>query len=165
MQPQVLQAQQQRRLQVVVAQLLIHISRVLSDAPGRLSGRASQRHREIVQIYEYISAHLGEQMSVTSLAERFFMDKNTLTRQFRHVTGMTPAECIRRKRLDAAHTMISHGAGMTEACQECGFSDYSSFYRAFRKVYGKSPSASAAQSRDSVHLSLREEQPEPTSGI
>ena len=137
---------------LVVAQLLIHISRVLSNAPGSMTGRAAQRYRDIMRVYEYINGHLKDPLSVGTLAETFFMDKNTLTRQFKHVTGMTPAECIRRKRLDAAYTMISHGAGITESCHECGFSDYSAFYRAFRQTYGISPSACAARARDSVKL-------------
>ena len=137
---------------LVVAQLLIHISRVLSNAPGSMTGRAAQRYRDIMRVYEYINGHLKDPLSVGGLAETFFIDKNTLTRQFKHVTGMTPAECIRRKRLDAAYTMISHGAGITESCHECGFSDYSAFYRAFRQTYGISPSACAARARDSVKL-------------
>jgi AraC-like DNA-binding protein len=137
---------------LVVAQLLIHITRVLSSAPSGMSGRAAQRYQDVMKIYEYISAHLKEPLSVSELAELFFMDKNTLTRRFKHVTGMTPAECVRRKRLDAAYTMISHGAGITESCHECGFSDYSAFYRAFRQTYGISPSACAARARDSVKL-------------
>ena len=72
------------------------------------------------------------------------MDKNTLTRQFKRLTGMTPGECIRQRRLEAAHTMIAPGAPMQQACAECGFSDYSAFYRAFRQTYGASPSAYAA---------------------
>ena len=130
---------------LVVAQLLIHISRVLSNASGAQSGRAAQRTREVMRVYEYISAHLKQPLSVSELAERFFIDKNTLTRQFKHVTGMTPGECIRRKRLDAAYAMISRGAGVTESCHECGFADYSAFYRAFRQAYGISPSACAAR--------------------
>ena len=137
---------------LVVAQLLIHISRVRSSAGNGLSGRNAQRYKEIMAVYEYISAHLKDPLSVSDLAERFFMDKNTLTRQFKHFTGMTPAECIRRKRLDAAYLMISHGAGITESCHECGFTDYSAFYRAFRQTYGISPSECASQAQDSVKL-------------
>ena len=141
---------------LVVAQLLIHISRALSNGPGGLSGRATQRYKDIMRVYEYISAHLMEPLSVTELAERFFMDKNTLTRRFKRATGMTPGECIRRKRLDAAYTMISHGAGVIESCHECGFSDYSAFYRAFRGVYGVNPSDCTSLSRSSVQLHPQE---------
>lgn len=141
---------------LVVAQLLIHISRVLSRAPGGMTGRAAQRYADIMRVYEYISAHLTDELSVAELAETFFMDKNTLTRQFKHVTGMTPAECVRRMRLDAAYTMISHGAGAAEACHECGFADYSAFYRAFRHTFGVSPSACASLPDSGVRLQRKE---------
>ena len=137
---------------LVVAQLLIHISRVFSSATGALPRRGAQRYKEILAVYDHISAHLKDPLSVSALAEQFFMDKNTLTRQFKLVTGMTPAECIRRKRLDAAYMMISHGAGITESCHECGFSDYSAFYRAFRQAYGISPSDCAERSQSGVKL-------------
>ena len=146
---------------LVVAQLLIHISRVLSSAPSGMSGRSGQRFKEIMGVYDYISTHLKDPLSVSDLAATFFMDKNTLTRQFKLVTGMTPAECIRRKRLDAAYTMISHGAGITESCHECGFSDYSAFYRAFRQTYGISPSACAAQADSGVKLESARAGPSP----
>ena len=136
---------------LVVAQLLIHISRVFTQA-GSLPRRNAQRYKEMLAVYDYISAHLQNPLNVSELAEHFFMDKNTLTRQFKRVTGMTPAECVRRKRLDAAYTMISHGAGVTESCHECGFSDYSAFYRAFRHAYGITPSDCAARAQNGVRL-------------
>ena len=136
---------------LVLAQLLIHISRVFSSA-GAMPRSGNQRYKAMLAVYDYISAHLKDPLSVSALAEQFFMDKNTLTRQFKQVTGMTPAECVRRRRLDAAYTMISHGAGITESCHECGFSDYSAFYRAFRQAFGVSPSDGAAQTQSSVRL-------------
>ena len=137
---------------LVVAQLLIHISRAFSVSSSGIPRNNAQRHKEIMRVYDYISAHLKDPLSVKSLSELFFMDKNTLTRQFKRVTGMTPAECVRRKRLDAAYTMISHGAGVMESCHECGFSDYSAFYRAFRQIYGISPSACAERAQSGVKL-------------
>ena len=137
---------------LVMAQLLIHISRAFSAAASGPPRRSGQRFKEIMGVYDYISTHLKDPLSVSDLAATFFMDKNTLTRQFKLSTGMTPAECIRRKRLDAARTMISHGASITESCHECGFSDYSAFYRAFRQAYGISPRACAAQADSGVKL-------------
>ena len=137
---------------LVMAQLLIHISRAFSVGAGEFSRRNAQRYKEIMAVYDYISAHLKDELSIAALSEQFFMDKNTLTRQFKLVTGMTPAECIRRKRLDAAYMMITHGAGITESCHECGFSDYSAFYRAFRQTYGVSPRECAGSAGSGVKL-------------
>ena len=132
---------------LVVTQLLIHLSRCLARSPGSAALRTGHRDAEVMRVYEYIRAHLSDDLSVAGLAELFFMDKNTLTRQFKRLVGMTPGECIRKLRLQAAHAMIAGGASMQDACAECGFSDYSAFYRAFRQVYGLGPSAYAVKAR------------------
>ena len=131
---------------LVVTQLLIYLSRYLASAPEYASIRGSQRYAEVMQVYEYIGNHLQDSaLSVKALAERFFMDKNTLTRQFKGLFGLTPGECVRRRRLELAQAMIERGVGMQQACAECGFSDYSAFYRAFRQAYGASPREYAAR--------------------
>ncbi|MBR7187020.1 MAG: helix-turn-helix transcriptional regulator [Clostridia bacterium] len=131
----------------IVTQLLIYCVRSISRAPEAPPHRAEHRYHEIIRIYEYIGAHLGEPLSVAGLAEQFFMDKNTLTRQFKRQVGMTPGDYIRRRRLETARALIHDGTSMQEACADCGFSDYSAFYRAFRQAFGMGPSDYAAQCR------------------
>ncbi|HGM3936906.1 TPA: helix-turn-helix domain-containing protein, partial [Clostridioides difficile] len=36
-------------------------------------------------------------------------------------------------------SLITNGHLMSEVCNKCGFNDYSSFVRAFKKNYGVSP--------------------------
>ena len=132
----------------IVTQLLIYCNRCIASVPETLPYKAEQRYHEVMRVYEYIGAHLRDDLSVSGMAEKFFMDKNTLTRQFKRLVGMTPGECVRRRRLEAARLMIRNGTPMQQACAECGFSDYSAFYRAFRQAYGASPSALAAGVRE-----------------
>ena len=136
----------------IIAQLLIYCSRSIASRTDIAPHMAEQRYREIMRVYEHIVANLPDRdLTVGALAERFFMDKNTLTRQFKRQVGMTPGECIRRHRLEAVRRQIRRGAPMQQACAECGFSDYSAFYRAFRQAYGISPRDYAAQAVGSAH--------------
>lgn len=131
---------------LILSQLLIHISRVMNRQSDRQDEPGTQ-YGEIMKVYEYINSHYRESLSVNGLAERFYMDKNTLTRRFKKVIGMTPGDYIRRKRLESAHTLIRQGYGVQQAGYASGFSDYSAFFRAFRQVYGICPSRLATASQ------------------
>ena len=124
---------------LILSQLLIHISRVLNQRT-RPSEEPGTRYTEIMRVHEYINSHFREPLSVADLAQRFFMDKNTMTRQFKRIVGMTPGDYIRRKRLESANALIRQGYGVQHAGYVSGFTDYSAFFRAFRKQYGFSPS-------------------------
>ena len=112
---------------------------------------------EIMKIHEYINAHYREPLSVSGLAKRFFMDKNTMTRQFRRITGMTPGDYIRRKRLESAHALIRQGYGAQLAGYSSGFTDYSAFFRAFRKYYGTSPGGLSSHGKSGARKSAAKE--------
>jgi len=123
---------------LILSQLLIHISRVLNQRT-KPQDKPTSRYEEIMKVHEYINAHYREPISVSGLAQSFFMDKNTMTRQFKRIIGMTPGDYIRRKRLETAYTLIRQGYTVQNAGMACGFADYSAFYRAFRQNYGISP--------------------------
>ena len=131
---------------LILSQLLIHISRVLNQRV-RPSEEPGSRYVEIMRVHEYINAHYREQITVADLAQRFFMDKNTMTRQFKRIIGMTPGDYIRRKRLENAGALIRQGYALQHAGYASGFTDYSAFFRAFRKHYGFSPSDLAVSAR------------------
>ena len=135
---------------LILSQLLIHISRVLNQRT-RPQEKPEERYQEIMRIHEYINAHFRESLSVNGLAQMFFMDKNTMTRQFKRIVGMTPGDYIRRKRLESAHQLIRQGYSVQHAGYSSGFSDYSAFYRAFRRQYGLSPGELSTSAKNS-HL-------------
>ena len=123
---------------LILSQLLIHISRVLNQRT-KPSEDPGTRYREIMKVHEYINAHYREPLSVSGLAQRFFLDKNTMTRQFKRIVGMTPGDYIRRKRLENARELIRQGYSIQQAGYSSGFTDYSAFFRAFRQYFGTSP--------------------------
>ncbi|MBQ4557590.1 MAG: AraC family transcriptional regulator [Clostridia bacterium] len=59
---------------------------------------------------------------------------------FKDATGTTPQCYINAKRLIFAKEKIKAGMPAGEVASSCGFSDYSSFYRAYKKYFSYAPS-------------------------
>ncbi|MBE6732712.1 MAG: AraC family transcriptional regulator [Ruminococcaceae bacterium] len=90
-------------------------------------------------IINFINTKLTGEICLDDICNRFFISKASLCRIFKNTTGTTVWEYITIKRLTIAHRMIESGISANEAALQSGFSDYSVFYRAFKKTYGISP--------------------------
>lgn len=90
-------------------------------------------------IISYINSNLSQPVSLDGICGRFYISKAQLCRIFKKTTGATVWEYITAKRLSAARSMILSGVPATSAFSECGFKDYSAFYRAYRRRFGYSP--------------------------
>ena len=91
------------------------------------------------ELVGYVYQHLFEDISVQSVADDMHLSRSQVNRIFRQVTGTTMWKYVTAKRLLAARAMIGRGESAMEACMACGFSDYSSFFRAYRSYFGHSP--------------------------
>ena len=60
-------------------------------------------------------------------------------RLFKAETGSTVHAYVRQKRLLYAARLIREGTSANQAAEAAGFSDYSTFHRAFRSSFGVSP--------------------------
>lgn len=120
-------------------QFIIYLNR-LYLTPEAVKHHAEGEYNESIgEVIKHINENLCEDMSVENLASRFYMSRYHLMHKFKSQTGYTIHSYILQKRLMMANTLIKSGKSMTDACSECGFGDYSSFVRAFKKMYGLSP--------------------------
>ena len=58
---------------------------------------------------------------------------------FKEQTGYTIGGYLLTKRLFLAKELIAAGTPITEVCYSCGFQNYSTFSRAYKKSFGESP--------------------------
>lgn len=91
------------------------------------------------QVFEYIDRHIREPITVDDLADAMALSKFYFLRRFKDVTGMTVHDVVVKKRLMHACRGIEAGKSISEVWTECGFADYSSFFRNFKSTYGMSP--------------------------
>ena len=87
-----------------------------------------------------IETHLTESLSIDSICEELFITKSHLHHLFVKYLGTSPKRYIMSKRLLLAQRELRAGRKPTDVCLNCGFSDYSTFFRDYKKCFGHAPS-------------------------
>ncbi len=95
----------------------------------------------VSMVDQYIIENIDSQITIDEIA--FFVCKNkySLMRSFKEISGCTLYQYILNKRLEIAENLILEGDSFSKAAEKSGFSDYSCFYRSFKKKNGVSPQA------------------------
>lgn len=80
--------------------------------------------------------------NVPSVAAEFAMSESTLLRQVKRLSGLTPLQYLQEIRLDKARQLLENKVynSIAQVGYEVGFSNTTSFSRAFKKRFGKNPS-------------------------
>ena len=90
-------------------------------------------------LIRYINLHAREALSLDDLAGAFYASKYEILREFKKYTGISIHQYLIMRRILIAQELIRQGTKPKDASIQCGFSDYSSFYRAFKMRVGVSP--------------------------
>lgn len=120
-----------------VNDLIFYLNRLAyeQNEPARITGELDLYQK----LLEYIEDHLDEDLSLESIASEFYVSKYHIAHIFKDRLGMSIHQYITKKRLSLCKEAILGAASITEVYQSFGFSDYSSFFRAFKKEFGMSP--------------------------
>ncbi len=94
---------------------------------------------KIPEIIHYINEHLCEKLTLDDISNRFFISKFHLIRKFKAHTNATVYDYIISKRIVLAKKLLRQGISATEVCMQCGFTDYSNFYKSFQLKSGMTP--------------------------
>jgi len=117
-------------------QLLVEAGRCAFSAQPNLPGDVDPKIDEVLR---YINLHLAEPLSVERLAAICYLSRYYFMRRFKESTGYSVHGYVQQKRLAAAAELMEEGMSVTDTSLTVGFTDYSSFLRAFHKAYGASP--------------------------
>ena len=94
----------------------------------------------VESVLEYLNIHFKEELSISSVAEKFNIDKSYLSHLFKEHTGVSLWTYVIYRRIQVFNTMLLQGGTAEENCYKVGFQNYSNFYRLYKKHMGVSPS-------------------------
>jgi len=91
------------------------------------------------RVMAYIDEFYMKSVTIGDIAQRFYVSQSTISHLFKEKLGVSFYHCVTQRRLIAAKELIARGEFLETVGEQVGFSDYSSFYRAFKREYGISP--------------------------
>lgn len=124
--------------QALLTRFLVELNRLTMEK-DKNQVTESQPSPLISSVIEFINIHYCEKLSLSKIAEEFFVSKYYLSHAFNSTVGTSIHRYITLKRLIHAKQMLSSGIRPTTAAANCGFNDYAGFYRAFTAEYGITP--------------------------
>ena len=91
------------------------------------------------KIIHFINENLSSIKTIDDIANATFFSNSYVRAIFKREMGIGVMEYVRNKKALLANKKISAGKKPTEIYAECGFANYTSFYRAYTAYFGNSP--------------------------
>ena len=121
-------------LGALFAQLLVALDPDAKEATFDVSAHPIT-HRTLA----YINENPASDLSAKALASRLHLSESHLSHIFKRDLHIPLHKYVLKKRLALANQKIKSGTPALRAAEECGFSDYSGFYKQYKKLFGFSP--------------------------
>lgn len=99
----------------------------------------SDQSGRIDDILNFLTDNISSDITLDYLADKFYINKYYMCHSFKEHTGLTIKEFMNTRKITRAKNLLQNGAEIMTLCYDCGFNDYSTFYKTFKKLTGKSP--------------------------
>ncbi len=94
---------------------------------------------DMALVLDYINSHLNEPLGLDDICAHFHYSKSYLCREFSKSIGVSVLSYIHAKKITYADALIRSGMKVYEVSDFLGFSNYSTFFRIYKKITGRSP--------------------------
>lgn len=107
--------------------------------PEKLSPHFDNSRQMVLHCIQYIEANCSEDITLEEMANYSAVSKSCFCKLFPEITGHTFNQYLHICRIKKACEYIKQGYKITAIYGLCGYNDFSTFYRNFKRIMGISP--------------------------
>lgn len=122
-----------------ILKLLIYINEMSSKYKSTNSSNDISYDEVTSSIMNYINRHIYQDIKIEDISYALSLNKHYIMRRFKKYTGYSIHNYILNKKIALSVDFMKQNYCMYEISEILGFNDYSTFNRAFKKIYGISP--------------------------
>jgi len=123
--------------------LAVHLLRQYSTTQRRVAlYEGGLGDRKLLQISEYINAHLDQDIQLADLAELVGISQFHFSRLFKQSMKVSPHQYLLQQRVERAKQLLkTTKCSIVEIALRCGFNSHSHLSKQFRQLTGMTPKA------------------------
>ena len=127
-------------LKASLVQLLLLVCRYSGQLDEEPQGYYNTAHKTVSEVAAYINNHYSEDITLSSIADQFFISPCYFSRTFKKVTGVPFIEYVNGVRIKEAQRLLKKTTmSIIEIAEAVGFKSTTHFGRTFKNVVGISP--------------------------
>ncbi|MDX2243830.1 MAG: AraC family transcriptional regulator [Leptolyngbyaceae cyanobacterium bins.302] len=123
--------------------LAIHLIRQYATSQPRLViHKGGLTERQVLQVLEYIHAHLHQAIKLADLAQLLGMSQFHFSHAFKQAIGKAPYQYLLQQRIERAKQLLKQtDQAIVDVAFICGFNSHSHLTKQFRQLTGMTPKA------------------------
>lgn len=131
---------------MIILKIMLLLKKLATESEDILTTKNKSTIPALHLVSSYIKE--GRRPSIKDMADVCFMSESYFRKIFTTHMGESPKNYITRMQLQKASIiLINDNIAITDVALLCGFDDFSTFFRSFKKFYGISPSAYRAEQK------------------
>lgn len=130
--------------------IAFEITECIEQICGKMVGKGKKEDVRISQIIDYINQrYCDSSFYMPELVGKFELSDRAIVQMLKKTTGENFSNYLSKLRIDKAREMlVSTNSPISEVASSSGFDSSNSLYKAFKKVYGVSPSVYRENRKD-----------------
>lgn len=107
--------------------------------------------QKVLRVIDFVNVHFTREITLEQVVAENGISKATFCKLFESLTGTTFSKYLHTRRIEKAKQLIFQGQKIAQVSELCGYQDFSTFYRNFKKITGISPTDYRAEEMSHSH--------------